>query len=81
MYPDIQDKNGSTHLGVAYALLELVWIVPLLWCTFGYYWFDLRGWILVSFIAMSILASACFAFFFVADFRERRAKRRNLNRR
>jgi hypothetical protein len=76
MYPDIKDRDDTTGYAAAHWLPEMIWLVPLGLSAVGYYAFDLRGWILALFVAMSVAATACFAFFFLASYRERRVQRR-----
>lgn len=79
MYPDIKDTKGTkdaARFGAAMCAGELIWIVPVGLWALGYYVFDLRGWMLVLFTAMSIAATASFWFYFLASYRERRAKTR-----
>jgi multisubunit Na+/H+ antiporter MnhC subunit len=76
MYLDIKDRDDTAEYAAAQWLPELIWVIPAGLCALGYYLLDLRGWMLALFVAMSIAATACFASYFLAGYRERRAASR-----
>jgi hypothetical protein len=76
VYPDIKDRDDAAEYAAAHWLPDMIWLVPVALGALGYYVLHLRGWMLALFVAMSIGATACFAFFLFASYRERRRRSR-----